>query len=153
MLALKGYFSSMISILSVAMYVTFFEIGLGPIPSLIVAEMFEGKYVVPAMTVSLFLQWVCNFVVGLAFPYINEALGPYSFAPFAFVLLLTIIYAWIWLPETQGKSPEELLAELVEKNEGTVYHNMDIEGTCYNGPPTQDEWAEALAFLEAEEKK
>lgn len=153
MAALKGFFSSMMSIVSVAAYVTFFEIGLGPIPSLIVAEMFEGKYVVPAMTVSLFLQWVCNFVVGLAFPYVNEALGPYSFAPFAAVLLLTIIYVWIWLPETQGKSPEELLAELVEKNEGTVYHNMDIEGTCYNGPPSQDEWAEALAFLEAEEKK
>jgi hypothetical protein len=120
--------------------------------SLIVAEMFEGKYVVSAMTVSLFLQWVCNFVVSLLFPYINETLGPYSFGPFAVVLLLTIIYAWIWLPETQGKSPEELLAELVAKNEGTVYHNMDIEEVVYRGPPSRDEWAEALAFLESEEK-
>ena len=31
-LALKGYFSSVMSIVSVAAYVTFFEIGLGPIP-------------------------------------------------------------------------------------------------------------------------
>jgi SP family facilitated glucose transporter-like MFS transporter 3 len=119
--------------------------------SLIVAEMFEGKYVVPAMTVSLFLQWVCNFIVSLAFPFINDALGAYSFGPFAVVLLLTMTFAAIWLPETAGKTPEELLAELVKKNEGTIYHNMDIEGAVSGGPPSQDEWAEALKFLEEEE--
>ncbi|KAL7517563.1 hypothetical protein ACHAWX_002479 [Stephanocyclus meneghinianus] len=151
-LSLLGYLDKLVALVAVGSYVSFFEIGLGPIPSLIVAEMFEGKYVVSAMTVSLFLQWVCNFVVSLLFPYINETLGPYSFGPFAVVLLLTIIYAWIWLPETQGKSPEELLAELVAKNEGTVYHNMDIEEVVNRGPPTRDEWAEALAFLESEEK-
>jgi len=37
---------------------------LGPIPWLIVAEMFSGKYVAAAMGVSSQLNWACNFIVG-----------------------------------------------------------------------------------------
>jgi len=113
--------------------------------------MFDGKYISTAMSVSSQLNWSCNFVVGLLFPYINKALGPYSFGPFAVVLLLTFVYAWIWLPETAGTTPAELQANLVKKNAGVTYHNMDIEGMAAHVPPSQDEWAEALRALENEE--
>ena len=107
--------------------------------------MFDGKYVTAAMSISCQLNWGCNFFVGLLFPHINEALGPYSFGPFAVVLLLTFLFAWIYLPETQGTTPAELQAELVKKNAGRSYHNMDIEAMATHVPPTQDEWAAALA--------
>jgi len=122
---------------------------LGPIPWLIVAEMFDAKYVSTAMSVTCQLNWTCNFFVGLLFPYMNDLLGPYSFGPFAIVLLLTFLYAWIWLPETAGTTPAELQAELVKKNAGCSYHNMDIEGMSAV-PPSQDEWDEAMAQLAAE---
>lgn len=109
--------------------------------------MFDGSYVTAAMSVSCQLNWACNFFVGLFFPYINKSLGAYSFAPFAVVLLLTYIYAWIWLPETQGTTPEELQEQLVKKNAGTTYHNFDIEGV-EGAPPSQEEWAQALAQWE-----
>ncbi|EED94266.1 sugar transporter [Thalassiosira pseudonana CCMP1335] len=150
-LSLKGYLDKLVALGAVASYVSFFEIGLGPIPWLVVAEMFEGKYVTSAMSISSQLNWTCNFFVGLLFPYINKALGPYSFVPFATVLLLTFVYAWIWLPETQGTTPEELQAKLIKKNVNTTYHNMDIEGTVSGGPPSQDEWAEALASMQSYE--
>ncbi|KAL7534440.1 hypothetical protein ACHAWF_004836 [Thalassiosira exigua] len=151
-LALLGYFSKMVALGAVASYVSFFEIGLGPIPWLIVAEMFDGKYVTAAMSVSCQLNWTCNFFVGLLFPYVNETLGPYSFGPFAVVLLLVFLYAWIWLPETAGTTPAELQAELVKKNAGVTYHNMDIEGMATSAPPTQDEWDQALKALASEEE-
>ncbi|KAL7533654.1 hypothetical protein ACHAXR_005368 [Thalassiosira sp. AJA248-18] len=151
-LALLGYFSKMVALGAVASYVSFFEIGLGPIPWLIVAEMFDGKYVTVAMSVSCQLNWTCNFFVGLLFPYVNESLGPYSFGPFAVVLLLTFLYTWIVLPETQGTTPAELQAALVKKNENVTYHNIDIEGMAASVPPTQDEWAEALAALADEDE-
>merc|ERR1712194_569595 len=140
----------MVALGAVASYVTFFAIGLGPIPFLIVAEMFDGKYVTAAMSISLMLNWSCNFFVGRYFPYVNETLGPYSFGPFAVVLLLTFLYAWIWLPETQGVTPEELQADLVKKNAGVTYHNMDIEAMTANAPPSQTEWEEALAAMKDE---
>jgi len=153
-LSLLGYFSKTVALVAVATYVSFFEIGLGPIPSLIVAEMFEAKYVTAAMSVSCQLNWTCNFFVGLLFPYLNKHLGPYSFAPFAVVLFGTFIFAWIWLPETQGTTPAELQAELVRKNAGVTYHNMDIEGMASALPQSQDqdEWAQALAEMANDEK-
>ena len=108
--------------------------------------------VTAAMSLCSQLNWVCNFFVGLLFPYINKSLGPYSFVPFAVVLLFTFIYAWIWLPETQGTTPAELQAELIKKNAGVTYHNMDIEGMASSLPqPHNDEWAEALASMAAED--
>mmetsp|Transcript_6860 Transcript_6860/g.12223 ORF Transcript_6860/g.12223 Transcript_6860/m.12223 type:complete len:714 (+) Transcript_6860:67-2208(+) len=125
-LSLLGFFGKMASLFWVAAYVMFYEIGLGPIPVLIVAEMFDAKYVATAMSVTSQFNWVCNFIVGITFPYINESLGAYSFVPFAIALVLTIFYTWIWLPETRGTTPAELQAELVKKNATVTFHNMDI---------------------------
>lgn len=152
-LSLLGYFDTTMAIGAVAMYVTFFELGLGPIPSLIVAEMFDGKYVTAAMTEGAKLNCMCNFLIGLLFPYMNEALGPYSFGPFAAILILTFVYAWIWMPETAGTTPAELQAELIQRNAEVTYHNMDI-GTMSSTfhHPKGDTWDDALAALAEEEE-
>ena len=149
-LSLLGYFNNMVALGGVNAYVSFFEIGLGPIPWLIVAEMFDAKYVATAMSVSCQVNWSCNFIIGLVFPYMNKYLGPYSFAPFALVLLGTFIFASLELPETQGTTPEELQAELVQRNASVVYHNMDIEGN-YN-VPLDVEWRMAMEQLKLEEE-
>ena len=138
-------------------YVTFFEIGLGPIPWLIVAEMFDAKYVALAMSASCQVNWICNFLVGLIFPYMNKYLGPFSFVPFAAVLFLGFMFSLIWLPETQGTTPEELQAQLVRKNSQTVYHNMSFVDNVL-GTPTEeealalgDQWKMAMDQVKAEE--
>ena len=43
-----GLFRSEVALFAMMAYVSFFEIGLGPIPWLIVAEMFDAKYVATA---------------------------------------------------------------------------------------------------------
>lgn len=113
--------------------------------------MFEGKYVTAAMSACSQLNWCCNFLVGLFFPYLNTSLGAYSFGPFAVVLLLTFLYSWLLLPETQGTTPAELQAALVKKNSSVSYHNMDIEGLAAAPPQPRDEWSDALAALAEEE--
>jgi len=150
-MSLLGYFSSnYVALFGVGAYVSFFEIGLGPIPWLIVAEMFDGKYVTAAMTVSSQVNWTCNFFVGLLFPYLNKNLGAFSFVPFAVVILLIFIYSWKYLPETAGTTPAELQAQLVEKNKDVTYHNMDIHQMSSSAPPSHDEWMNALKELESE---
>lgn len=42
-LALLDYIPNIVAVVAVMSFVTFFEIGLGPIPWLIVAEMFDAK--------------------------------------------------------------------------------------------------------------
>jgi len=154
--SLLGYFSNIIALLAVNVYVIFFEIGLGPIPWLIVAEMFDGKYVATAMSASSQINWFFNFVVSMVFPYLNEYLGPYSFVPFASVLLFGFIFTAIWLPETQGTTPEELQARLIKKNESVVYHNMSFVGDMVGDDGQQgtlgDEWRMAMDQVRKEEE-
>jgi len=119
-LSLLHYFPNMVALLAVNVYVIFFEIGLGPIPWLIVAEMFDAKYVSVAMSLASQINWASNIVIGLVFPFLVEWLHAFSFAPFAVVLTLTFVFAWTLLPETQGTTPEELQAALVKKTESTT---------------------------------
>jgi MFS transporter, SP family, solute carrier family 2 (facilitated glucose transporter), member 3 len=112
--ALLGYLNNMSALVAVNIYVVFFELGLGPIPWLIAAEAFEAQYVAAAMSLCSQLNWICNVIIGLIFPYMKEHLGPYSFVPFAAVLGFTFVFAWTILPETTPQSVprEEWTVEL-----------------------------------------
>jgi len=147
-LALLGVLNNIIALLAVNLYVFFFEIGLGPIPWLIVAEMFDGKYVTVAMSLCSQLNWGCNFVVSYAFPYMNAYLGPYSFLPFAVILALTFMFTLFVLPETQGRTPEDLVAEMVRRNSRSMVYEINEEET---GAINQ-EWKKAMEQLMEEEQ-
>ena len=147
-LALKGALSNTFALLAVNVYVSFFEIGLGPIPWLIVAEMFDGKYVTVAMSLCSQLNWGCNFIVGMVFPYLNAYLGPYSFVPFGIVLALTFIFALFVLPETQGKTPEDLLSEMVRRNSQSMVYEINEE----DAGAINQEWRKAMEQLMEEEE-
>ncbi|CAM9455693.1 unnamed protein product, partial [Ectocarpus fasciculatus] len=107
--SLLGYIShAYVAIAAVMLYVMFFEIGLGPIPWLIVAEMFDAKYVATAMSLSCIVNWTCNFLVGLLFPFMNDFLGDWSFVPFGVVLFATFLFTYSYLPETHGRSVADI---------------------------------------------
>jgi SP family facilitated glucose transporter-like MFS transporter 3 len=143
-LSLLGYFSNMLALVAVNFYVIFFEIGLGPIPWLIVAEMFEGKYVAVAMSVCCQLNWACNFV----FPSMNTYLGPYSFGPFGLVLAFTFVFALTVLPETQGTTPDELVAEMSRRNSSAMVYEVNEE----DAGAIDMEWRKAMDQLMKEEQ-
>lgn len=59
---------SYLSMVSVFGFVAFFEIGPGPIPWFIVAELFSQGPRPAAMAVAGFANWTCNFIIGMSFP-------------------------------------------------------------------------------------
>eukprot|EP01041_Mallomonas_annulata_P000929 gene929-1803_t len=107
-ISLLGICPKSAALLAVNSFVAFFEIGLGPIPWLIVAEMFDAKYVATAMSFSCVVNWGCNFLVGMCFPFMTLYLGPWVFIPFAIVLAFTFLFTLFYLPETQGRTVEEI---------------------------------------------
>ena len=109
---------------------------------------FSGKYVAVAMSVSSQLNWACNFIVGLVFPYLVVYLGPYSFGPFACVLLAVFLYSLFILPETQGSSPEELAAELSRTMSKSVIYQHNEE----TANQIDVEWRKAMEQLQQEEE-
>lgn len=61
---------SYVSIVAIFGFVAFFEIGPGPIPWFIVAELFSQGPRPAAMAVAGFSNWTCNFIVGMGFQYV-----------------------------------------------------------------------------------
>jgi SP family facilitated glucose transporter-like MFS transporter 3 len=106
--AMLRFVPKYVSLFGVMSFVSFFEIGMGPIPWLIVAEMFDSKYVATAMSLACIVNWGCNFLVGLSFPFIRDYMGAWCFGPFGIVLVLTFAFTWFYLPETHGRSVEEI---------------------------------------------
>lgn len=71
-----------------------------------------------AMSVACQVNWASNFVVGLGWPYLNKALGPYSFGPFGLLLLGTFLFTWGFLPETAGRSIAEVQRAAQDQSKG-----------------------------------
>lgn len=59
---------SFVCIVAILVYVAFFEIGPGPIPWFIVAELFSQGPRPAAMAVAGCSNWTSNFLVGMFFP-------------------------------------------------------------------------------------
>lgn len=68
---------SYLSIVAIFGFVAFFEIGPGPIPWFIVAELFSQGPRPAAFAVAGFSNWTANFIVGMSFQYI-EVSAPFS---------------------------------------------------------------------------
>uniref|UniRef100_A0A8C6XQ55 Solute carrier family 2 member 2 n=1 Tax=Naja naja TaxID=35670 RepID=A0A8C6XQ55_NAJNA len=102
---------SYVSLVSVFLFVSFFEIGPGPIPWFIVAELFSQGPRPAAVAIAGFSNWVTNFCIGMFFPYLAKLLGAYVFLVFAGLLVLFVLFIYLKVPETKGKSFEEIAEE------------------------------------------
>ena len=71
---------------------------VGSIPFLLVAELFEAKYVATAMSMACIVNWGCNFFVGVSFLFLRQYLGPWVFGFYSFSLAVTAILTYIYLP-------------------------------------------------------
>ncbi|NXT85406.1 GTR2 protein, partial [Zapornia atra] len=101
---------SYVSMIAIFLFVIFFEVGPGPIPWFIVAELFSQGPRPAAIAVAGFCNWTCNFIVGMCFQYIADLCGSYVFVIFAALLLVFFLFAYFKVPETKGKSFEEIAA-------------------------------------------
>uniref|UniRef100_A0A673TI61 Solute carrier family 2, facilitated glucose transporter member 2 n=2 Tax=Suricata suricatta TaxID=37032 RepID=A0A673TI61_SURSU len=107
---------SYVSMVAIFLFVSFFEIGPGPIPWFMVAEFFSQGPRPAALAIAAFSNWTCNFIVALCFQYIAKFCGPYVFFLFAGVILAFTLFTFFKVPETKGKSFEEIAAEFRKKS-------------------------------------
>lgn len=62
---------SYISVVAIFSFVAFFEVGPGPIPWFIMAELFSQGPRPAAIAVAGFSNWSANFLVGMCFQYVE----------------------------------------------------------------------------------
>ncbi|CAK9871193.1 unnamed protein product [Sphagnum jensenii] len=90
-------------------YVFMFALGAGPVPALLLPEIFPDRIRAKGMAVAMCVHWVANFLVGLMFLHLLETLGAgilYTF--FTMVCLAAALFVKKNVLETKGRSLEEI---------------------------------------------
>ncbi len=101
-----------LQVVCIMLYVAFFAIGFGMVPFIITAESFPTYAVGSASSACLAINWFFNFIIGLIFPTLLAACGPYVFLIFAGLAALAFVFTLIWIPETKQKSLDDIGRQL-----------------------------------------
>jgi hypothetical protein len=67
-----------------------------------------------ASSVAASTNWTANFIASQIFLVLANTLGGYAFVPFALCLALGGLFITVFVPETKGKSLEQIQSELAK---------------------------------------
>ncbi|XP_037532169.1 solute carrier family 2, facilitated glucose transporter member 3 [Nematolebias whitei] len=125
---------SYLAIVAVFAFVASFEMGPGPIPWFIVAELFSQGPRPAAMAVSGCSNWTANFLVGLGFPKLEELCGPYVFLIFMVFLIIFFIFTYLKVPETKGRTFDDIAQGFA----AAPAHSLVHEAVVVNSPTSPE---------------
>ena len=92
-----------------------YSFSLAPITWVILAEIFPNRIRGAAMSISVISLWSANFVLTYTFPILNNRLGTsFTFWIYAGICVLGFCFIKWRLPETKGKTLEEIEMELMD---------------------------------------
>jgi len=106
---------SALSIVFTALYVIAFGVTLGPLVWVVTADLFPDSVRASATSIGIGANWLCNLIVGVGYPYVADALDDWSYAPFVVLLAIFFLLSLKLVPETSGKTAEEVFAEYEER--------------------------------------
>ena len=100
---------SWLAVTCVITFIVMFSIGWGPIPWMLMGELFPPKARDVAGAVCNVVNWLSAFIIMKFFPQMKEALknqGVFWF--YAAFSLLSFLFTLFFVPETKGKTLEEI---------------------------------------------
>lgn len=104
---------AMIAVIALIIYIAGFSVGMGPIPWLILGELFPQEVAATASSIAVAVNWTCSFFVTLTFASLVKTLGAQGvFAAFGIIVAGAFVFVYTLLPETKGKTIDEVLAML-----------------------------------------
>lgn len=96
-------------------YIAFFAASLGPATWVVATELFPNRLRSKGMSIAIVSLWAACTIVTIAFPIMLEKLsGGITFLIFALICLANLLYVLKYVPETKGKTLEELEKEFSE---------------------------------------
>lgn len=105
-----------ISLLGVLIFIASFAMSMGPVVWVLLSEMFPNKMRSVAMSVAVAAQWAANYFVTQTFPMVTESEmnnndfwnGSLPYFIFVGFIIVIMIFTYKFIPETKGKSLEQL---------------------------------------------
>lgn len=108
--------NSTLVLIAILLYVAAFAISLGPVMWTLLSEIFPGSIKGLAISVVGFFNSLVSFTVTQFFPWELTNLGPtVTFAIYAIMAFLSVLFVMKYVVETKGKSLEELESLLIKE--------------------------------------
>jgi sugar porter (SP) family MFS transporter len=90
-------------------YTGFFAFAMGPVPWVVIAEIFPNKIRGRAASIATSTLWTGTLIVTLTFLSLVKTLGVSgTFSIYAILCVVTFVFIWTWVPETKGKTLEQI---------------------------------------------
>lgn len=89
-------------------YTASFMMSWGPICWVLLSEIFPNKIRGQAMAIAVAAQWAANFLISSTYPSMMDFSGPLTYGFYGLMSVVSGIFVWKMVPETKGKSLEEL---------------------------------------------
>ena len=106
----------MVTAVSIMVYSASFMFSWGPICWVLIAEIFPNTIRGAAVAIAVAFQWIFNFIVSSTFvPMFNMHLTPgddfghwFTYGLYGVVCILAALFVWKLVPETKGKTLEDM---------------------------------------------
>ena len=103
-----GHIGSL-TLIALIIYILAFALSFGPVFWLMSAEIFPTRVRASGASMSSFANWTANLLVSITFLSLIGILGaPVTFWLYAFFGVLAFIFSWVLVPETKGRSLEQI---------------------------------------------
>lgn len=108
----SGIFMVVLVVAAIACY----AMTLGPVTWVLLSEIFPNKVRGVAVATGTFALWVASFILTYTFPFLNKALGTAgTFWIYTAICAAGLVFFLFRMPETKGKSLEQLEKEMVNE--------------------------------------
>ncbi len=98
-----------VTVACLALYIVFFAFSMGPIVWLMLSEIYPTRVRARAIGIATAANWGANFLVTLTFPTLRQTLGSGpTFWLFAAFGIVALVFVWRRVPETKGRTLEEI---------------------------------------------
>ena len=92
-----------------------FSATLGPVMWVLISEIFPNRVRGLATSIAVWALWVANFILTYTFPIIKDKFSiAATFWLYAGICVLGVIFIKLYIPETKGKTLEEIEASLLK---------------------------------------
>lgn len=90
-------------------YIAFFAFSQGAVIWVFISEIFPNQVRAKGQTLGSLTHWVMAAIIAFSFPMLTSYLGGgTTFLFFALMMVLQLVFVWKLMPETKGRSLEQL---------------------------------------------
>jgi MFS transporter, SP family, xylose:H+ symportor len=107
----------------IIIYTASFMMSWGPICWVLISEIFPNRIRGQAVAIAVAAQWAANYLVSSTYPMMMEFSGGMTYGIYGVMSVLSALFVWKFVPETKGKSLEQM-EELWKMPEGGKKSNV-----------------------------